>query len=134
MKSQPIAKFTLESLKPFLKEFELFTDSKYDFLKSIGGKGRMLLWRNYLQGQYLSYHSLEDKLGRRTVAYLVAKNRQSVAIKSYPLNIWERGYVSKTGKKVAGKGPLKALKKEIRGSKLSKWAEQYLEALFNREP
>ena len=88
MKSQPIAKFTLESLKPFLKEFELFADSKYDFLKSIGGKGRMLLWKNYLQGQYLSYRSLEDKLGRRTVSYRVAKNRKSLAIKSYPLNIW----------------------------------------------
>ena len=40
--------------------------------------------------------------------------------------------MTKTGKKVAGKGPLKALKKEIRGSKLSIWAEQYLEGLFSK--
>ena len=132
-KTEPSIKFSLDSLKPFLKEFEKFDANKFEFLKHIGGKSRMLLWDKYLRGQLLFYRGLKDSAGRRTVAYRIPKSNKSVTIKSYPLNIWERPHKLRSGGTIKGVGALAKLKKDIAGSKLSNWGEEFLQNIFEKE-
>ena len=132
-KTAPSIKFTLGSLKPFLQEFEKFDKNKYEFLKYIGGRSRMMLWGKYLRGQLLFYRGLKDSAGRRTVAYRVAKRNTSVTIKSYPLNIWERPHKLRGGGTIKGVGALKKLKKDLDGSRLANWSERFIQNIFDKE-
>lgn len=62
---------------------------QYSLMSHIGYAGRRALYKNYLQGQVINLQKYRfDDAGHRTVNYAISKNRQSVKISSYPLNLY----------------------------------------------
>ena len=63
---------------------------KYGLMAEIGYQGRQALRDGYLRGQVIDLRKYpHDKRGRRTVTYAIARNRKSVKIASYPLNLYK---------------------------------------------
>lgn len=69
----------------------------------VGAKGADLLYNNFLQGQAIRLKSRKDVKGRRTVSYSIGKRAQWVSISSYPMNLFERGRLLRSGRREAGK-------------------------------
>jgi hypothetical protein len=61
----------------------------YGFLSSIGYEGRRALYENFLRGQVIDLKKYPyDIAGKRTVSYGISRNRKSLKISSYPLNLY----------------------------------------------
>jgi len=62
---------------------------QYGIMAEMGYEGRRELYESFLTGQIIFLRKYPyDVRGRRTVSYGIAKNRQSVKISSYPLNLY----------------------------------------------
>jgi len=64
---------------------------QYGMMSEIGYIGRRSLYENYLRGQVINLKAyLYGKDGiRKTVSYAISKKRDSVKIRSYPLNLFD---------------------------------------------
>ncbi|MEM9424377.1 MAG: hypothetical protein AAF975_06290, partial [Spirochaetota bacterium] len=49
-----------------------------------------------------------------------------VAVKSYPLNLWEKGF-TRHGQKIKGVYALRKLKADVGGGKLAAWSQQFMQ-------
>jgi hypothetical protein len=80
-----------------------FPDIHVGVLSSVAAFGRNMLRNDFLEGQELKYHvGQQDKMGRNVITGKVIKGMK-VVIRSYPLNLFERGRRLRSGKKEAPK-------------------------------
>lgn len=62
---------------------------QYGLMSTIGYEGRRALYENFLRGQVINLRKYPfDKARRRTVSYGIARNKKSVKISAYPLNLF----------------------------------------------
>jgi hypothetical protein len=62
---------------------------KIGLLHFVGYEGRRELYESYLRGQVIDLRVYpKDSGGKRTVSYSIQKNKKSVKIASYPLNLY----------------------------------------------
>jgi hypothetical protein len=101
----------------------------------VGAQGVRLLYSNFLQGQAIRLKSRRDKRGRRTVSYSVGKRAQQVSISSYPMNLFERGRLLRSGRREPGKhvilGRFKTLMNSSLQSIVDSFDDQHLQKILN---
>lgn len=75
--------------KQFAELAQRWPGLQYGLLAQIGYEGRRELYESKLRGQVIDLRKYpHDIAGRRTVSYGIAKNRKSVKISAYPLNLY----------------------------------------------
>lgn len=90
--------------KPILQLAVIFPELNGRFLALVGKRARVLLKEEYLSGQELMLNAYpKDKKGNYTIVSDVNKKRTQVKIYSYPVNLFERGRMLRSGKKERGK-------------------------------
>jgi len=93
----------------------IFPKLQYNTMAYIGQSAKRILKKKLLMGQELNLKggiNATDVLGRRMITKYVARNKQSVKISSYPVNLFENGRTLRDGKKEPGK---KIITKKLKG-------------------
>ena len=103
------------NLKPLKRLLVLFPDLSGRLLALIGKRSRTLLREKYLSGQELNLKAGDrDKSGKYMISSEVNKSRTQTKIYSYPVNLFERGRLLRSGRKEAGKYIItKKLKQDV---------------------
>lgn len=92
--------FNMQSLQSLIKQFPELAGR---FLSLVGSRGRTLLKEQYLSGQELELRAFpKDKAGRYTITSNVNKKRDATTIRSYPLNLFEKGRLLRSGETEPG--------------------------------
>ena len=92
------------NLKPIFDLIQIFPELRGRLLALIGKRARTILKERYLSGQEITLRAFPtDRQGRRTIVSDVNKQRSSVKIYSYPVNLFERGRRLRSGRKEPGK-------------------------------
>ena len=97
------AEFTtnLESIRQLI---QIFPELNGRFLSLVGKRARTILKEEFLSGQDLNLQAFpRDKMGRFTITSDVNRKRTQVKIYSYPVNLFERGRILRSGRKEPGK-------------------------------
>ena len=96
-----------------------FPELRARLMGHVGKSGKDRLYRNFLKGQAIDLRAYpEDSKGRPTVKYSVGKNANAVSISSYPMNLFERGRMLRSGRKEQGKKVIKGSFKQMMNSQL----------------
>ena len=96
-----------------------FPELRARLMGHVGKSGKDRLYRNFLKGQAIDLRAYpEDSKGRPTVNYSIGKNANSVSISSYPMNLFERGRMLRSGRKEQGKKVIKGSFKQMMNSQL----------------
>lgn len=77
------------NLSVFKEISKQFPSIVYGILSEVGYIGRRALYEDFMKGQVIDLMKERDSAGKRTVLYSLAKNRKSVKISSYPLNLYD---------------------------------------------
>lgn len=113
-----------------------FPELNARFLSMVGSRGRRTLREKYLRGQAIqlkdSSAEPKDKKGRYLVSSKVGKGAKYVTIKSYPLNLFERRQVLRSGKTLPGKKVFPQLKKDIMAN-MSGYAKEFEDGILEKE-
>lgn len=92
--------FNFDSIQSLVKQFPELSGR---FLALVGNRGRTLLKEQYLSGQELDLQAFpKDKAGRYTIVSNVNKRRNTTTISSYPLNLFEKGRLLRSGETEPG--------------------------------
>ena len=92
------------NFEPLVKMARLYPEISGRLLSLIGARSRILLKEKFLSGQEINLNKFPtDKMGRYTITSDVNRGRTQVKIYSYPVNLFERGRVLRSGDKEAGK-------------------------------
>lgn len=92
------------NFEPIQKLIKIFPDLNGRFLSLIGKRSRALLKQNYLSGQELNLRVFpRDRNGKYTITSDVNKKQDQVKIYSYPVNLFEKGRLLRSGRKEPGK-------------------------------
>lgn len=109
----------------FGKFRDMFWTVRKQLLVHIGYKGKRLLKESYLSGQYLDLKKYpRDVIGRRTVKYQARPLRSYVTVASYPLNLFEKGRMLRSGRKEPGKRVMRKFKSSM-NSKMQGIVNEY---------
>lgn len=91
-------------LMPLFRIQKAFPEFNGRLLSLVGKRSRILLKEDYLSGQEIELRKFPtDKRGRYTVSSDVNRRRTQVKIYSYPVNLFERGRILRSGQKEPGK-------------------------------
>jgi len=103
------------NFKPLKRLLVLFPDLSGRLLALIGKRSRTLLREKYLSGQELTLKAGDrDKSGKYMISSDVNKSRTQTKIYAYPVNLFERGRLLRSGRKEAGKFIItKKLKQDV---------------------
>jgi len=91
-----------EAAEFFLKMKKYFSLMRAQALGYIGNEVKKILISKYLSGGELRYKGFVDKGGRRKAGYSIDKYARYVRISSYPLNLFERGRMLRSGQMEPG--------------------------------
>lgn len=120
-------------LHKFTKFIDDLPHTYVKFLSRLAGKGRELLRKDLLSGQTIDLHGKEkDKIGRFVVKGKVAP-QFAIVFTSYPVNLFERGRLLRSGVKEAGKYIITREFKSLLGARLQPLAESALEETVGKE-
>lgn len=102
------AKLKLEIDKSGFKKFmqlrHMFPDLMARTLGYIGSQGEKKLKKEFLSGQEIDLRAYPlDKKGKETISYSIGKGAKYLKIRSYPVNLFEKGRMLRSGKKEPGK-------------------------------
>lgn len=112
------------NLSDFRKLITAMPSLRAEFLSKIGKRGRLTLKGSLLSGQELNITKDIDSKGRHTISNKVGKLANSVAIKSYPVNLFERGRMLRNGRKESGRRIITSKLKTLVDSNLQTWSNQ----------
>ena len=100
----------------------------------VGKSGKDRLYNNFLKGQAIDLRVYpEDSKGRRTVNYSVGRNANAVSISSYPMNLFERGRMLRSGRKEPGKKVIKGSFKQMMNSQLQGILQDFDRTILQQE-
>ena len=103
----------------FRKLANQFPELRARIMGHVGKSGKDRLYKNFLKGQAIDLRAYpEDSKGRPTVNYSIGKNANAVSISSYPMNLFERGRMLRSGRKEQGKKVIKGSFKQMMNSQL----------------
>lgn len=92
---QADAKFNLQPIQTLVKQFPELSGR---FLAMVGSRGRELLKEQYLSGQEIDLRAHpKDRAGRYTIVSNVNRKRDATTLTSYPLNLFEKGRLLRSG-------------------------------------
>lgn len=84
-----------------------FGEINYRALGFVGARAKKILLEEYLSGPEMRLRRRGGKAvdiqGRRTVNYSIKKRSNYVMISSYPMNLFEKGRLLRSGRREAGK-------------------------------
>ena len=115
----------------------IFPEISARALGFVGKQGKELLYNNFLRGQEIDLKKYPfDSKRRRTVAYSIGRGAKAVKISAYPMNLFERGRMLRSGRKEPGKrvikGKFKALMDGNLASILSRFDRQVLQGMADK--
>lgn len=106
----------------FRKLADQFPELRARIMGRVGAVGAGRLFKTYLRGQAVRYRQQkwydEDNAGRRKVNYSIGRNANAVSISSYPMNLFERGRMLRSGRKEQGRKVIKGSFKQMMNSQL----------------
>ena len=128
---RPAVVFNFEPLQQLARQFPEFNGR---FLALIGSRARRILKEDYLSGQELTYKSFgRSKSGQHFITSDVNKKRTSVKIYSFPLNLFEKGRMLRSGRKESGKFIItRKLKQDIM-SRTGRYADEFERRILQKE-
>ena len=116
---------------------KLFPELRARTMGHIGSRSKDILLRRFLSGQEIklkdSSDSPKDKKGRRLAGYTVGKNAKHVAISSYPMNLFEKGRMLRSGRKEAGKKVITGKLKQAVMSELQGMVNEFDSKVWEKE-
>lgn len=127
------AEFTtnLESIRQLV---QIFPELNGRFLSLVGKRGRTILKEEYLSGQDLTLKAFpKDKLGRFTITSDVNRKRTQVKIYSYPVNLFERGRMLRSGRKEPGNFIITRKLKQAVMSRMGSYVNEFEDQILNPE-
>ena len=127
------AEFTtnLESIRQLI---QIFPELNGRFLSLVGKRGRTILKEEYLYGQDLTLKAFpKDKLGRFTITSDVNRKRTQVKIYSYPVNLFERGRMLRSGRKEPGNFIITRKLKQAIMSRMGSYVNEFEDQILNPE-
>ena len=122
------------NFEPIQKLIKIFPDLNGRFLSLVGKRGRTILKQRYLSGQELTLRAFpRDKKGKFTITSDVNKKRTQVKIYSYPVNLFERGRLLRSGRKEAGKFIITRKLKQDVMSRMGSYISEFENKIINPE-
>lgn len=120
---RPEVQFNFEGLDRLKKQFPELNGM---FLAMVGKRARVLLKEKYLSGQVINLDAYPtDKFGRYTVKSSVGKRRKQTTISSYPMNLFERGRILRSGRKEPGKYVITRKLKQDISSRMASYTKEF---------
>jgi len=128
-----IIEFDKSELK-FLHEMRIISDSfRARTLGAVGKAGRVILKERFLMGQAIKLNDDRDSKGRMLTSYSVGKDAQFVKITSYPMNLFERGRMLRSGKREPGKKVFNPKLKNIMSSEMQGIVNRFDSSFLQKE-
>lgn len=125
------ATFNTKQLNDLARQFPEFGGQLLAFM---GKKGRTSLKENYLSGQELNLRKFpKDTMGRYTITSDVNKRRTSVKIYSFPVNLFEKGRMLRSGRKEPAKRIIGTKLKQDVASRMSTYTTEFENRILNPE-
>ena len=122
------------NFEPIQRLIKIFPDLNGRFLSLVGKRGRTILKQRYLSGQELTLRAFpRDKKGKFTITSDVNKKRTQVKIYSYPVNLFERGRLLRSGRKEAGKFIITRKLKQDVMSRMGSYISEFENKIINPE-
>lgn len=114
------------NLKPIQDLIRVFPDLGGRYLALVGKRARTLLKEEYLSGQEITLHAYPTgKSGKTTITSDVNKKRTSVKIYSFPVNLFERGRMLRSGAKEPGKYIITRKLKQAVSSRIAGYTTEF---------
>ena len=111
-----------------------FPELRARLMGHVGKSGKDRLYINFLKGQAITLDdSMKDKVGRPTVNYSVGRNANVVSITAYPMNLFERGRMLRSGRKEQGKKVIKGSFKQMMNSQLQGILQDFDRTILQQE-
>ena len=111
-----------------------FPELRARLMGHVGKSGKDRLYINFLKGQAITLDdSMKDKVGRPTVNYSIGRNANAVSISSYPMNLFERGRMLRSGRKEQGKKVIKGSFKQMMNSQLQGILQDFDRTILQQE-
>jgi len=113
---------------------KLFPELRARTMGHIGSQSKKILKARFLSGQEINLRAYpRDKKGKRTISYTVGKNAKHVAISSYPMNLFEKGRMLRSGTKEAGKKVITGKLKQAVMSELQGMVNEFDSKVWEKE-
>lgn len=116
------------------KLVEMFPQIRAQMLGYVGKEGKDNLKTKLLSGQSLNLRAYpDDRRGRRTVGYSINRRADQVSISSYPVNLFERGRLLRSGKKEPARNIIRGRLKGIMQSDLQRILNEFDSKFLDKE-
>ncbi len=121
----------VRELNSLIRQFPSLSAGVFSY---IGKQGRLTLKGRLLSGQELNLKKFPvDKAGRHTISSHVIRGVKGVVWTSYPLNLFEKGRILRSGRKEPGRKILTGKLKTLVASELQKWGDDAKQKIFDPE-
>ena len=102
-----------------------FTEKAAKLLAIVGVIGAKVLYDQFLSGQELTFKGRRDKRGVfKATGDIMGRPLRGVQFKSYPLNLFERGRILRSGRREPGKKILTGKFRGVAQAQLQSWVER----------
>jgi hypothetical protein len=91
----------------------------------VGSRAASLLYSSFLQGQAIRLTKKKDSKGRRTYGYSIGRRAGWVKISAYPMNLFERGRMLRSGRRESGKNVIEGRFKTMMDTRLQGIINQF---------
>ncbi len=123
--------YNFDSIKKLAK---IYPELNGRLLALIGKRARTILKEKYLSGQELKYASFgRSKKGQYLLTSDVNKKRNQVKVYSFPLNLFEKGRMLRSGEKEQGRFIITRKLKQQVMSRTSTYISEYENKILNPE-
>jgi len=113
---------------------KLFPELRARTMGHIGSQSKKILKQNFLSGQEIDLRAYPtDKKGKRTISYSIGKNAKHVSISSYPMNLFEKGRMLRSGRKEPGKKVITGKLKQAIMSNLQNMVNEFDKNVWEKE-
>ncbi len=122
------------NFKPIYDLAKIFPEINGRLLALVGKRSRILLREKYLSGQELTLKpGPVGKSGKLLITSDVNRRRDQVKIYSFPLNLFEKGRMLRSGRKEAGKFILTRKLKADVNSRMSSYVREFENKILQPE-
>jgi len=122
------------NFKEFRELAQQFPEFGGRLLSFVGSRARTTLKAKFLSGQEINLRKWPvDSLGRYTTTSDVNKRRNQVKIYSYPVNLFEKGRMLRSGRKEPAKRIIGTKLKQDVASRAAIWSSQFEQEIMMPE-
>lgn len=125
--------FDQTGFNEFYKLRNLFPEFNASALGFVGHEGKLRLKKLMMQSD-LNFESLErDKLGRPIVSYSIQRGGKSVKIGSYPMHLFDKGRILRSGRREPGRKIVTGKLKSLMSSDLQAIVNKFDKTILQKE-